>query len=69
MTINFLTAKDVSSLMKCSVPKAYVIIREFNVSLEKEGIKTNKGRVNEEQFAKASGFGVEINMIQKQEQE
>ncbi|MEG2937131.1 MAG: DNA-binding protein [Vagococcus sp.] len=69
MTINFLTAKEVSELMKCSVPKAYVIIREFNVQMEKEGFKTNIGRVNEEQFAKAYGFGVEINMKQKQEQE
>ena len=69
MEIRFLTAKDVSGLMKCSIQKAYVVIREFNNDLEKEGIKTNRGRVNEEQFAKAYGFGIEIDMKQKQEQE
>lgn len=69
MMIKFLTAKEVSELMKCSVPKAYVIIRNFNVKMEQEGFKTDKGRVNEEQFAKAYGFGVEINMNKKQEQE
>ena len=69
MEIRFLTAKEVSEIMKCSASKAYEVIKLLNAELELEGFKTNKGRVNAEAFAKAYGFGIEINLKQKQEQE
>ncbi|MHC5217967.1 DNA-binding protein [Enterococcus sp. LJL128] len=67
MEIKFLTAKEVSELMKCSKSKAYSIIKELNVDLEKDGIKVSNGRINEAVFAKAYGFTSEIKIKQEQE--
>lgn len=64
MQIKFLTAKDISEIMGCSISKAYKIIQQLNGDLLQKGFKVDNGRVNEEQFAKAYGFTTEVKQIE-----
>lgn len=64
MIIKFLTAKDISKIMGCSVSKSYKIIRQLNGELIQKGFRVDNGRVNEEQFAKAYGFTTEVTQIE-----
>lgn len=64
MEIKFLTAKEVSEIMGCSVSKSYKIIQQLNADLVQRGIRVDGGRVNEEQFAKAYGFSTEVKTLE-----
>lgn len=54
--MEFLTAKDIEKIMKVKNTKAYTIIKEINVWLESEGLRTARGRVSKEKFAEYYGI-------------
>ncbi|WP_354666321.1 ICEBs1 excisionase [Bacillus subtilis] len=49
---DFLTAEDIVKMLKVKKGKAYEVIRQLNVQLEKQGYKVVKGRVNRLYFEK-----------------
>jgi hypothetical protein len=53
---NFMQAKDVMEVLGVSQNKAYVIIRELNNELAKDGYMTVQGKVNRKYFYKRFGL-------------